>query len=717
MKAATVTRRIYLDPTGKNSPPPDSQRISTERAFLEHALSEQDLYIQYAYLCRWAETFFVGREQAVETLKSQSDDLRDLCPALSVSEVDELLANVTILPENGDLSDYAQSIFGSDWWTQRVGWQHAAHWLQWWLEHTPSAAEQTLLAALADQYQRDSRDTYATFYDVTSAQEADKALRNWLGYTPSDASFEGFPHDLPAGFAQQLRGEIMSRVLEEGIGVFQELQQRSADQRLLELAAEATANYLEHNKSQVTEATIRLLGSYLTDKQINTLRDSLPLTPPTAPPAAFEALTNWFLKDYLPYRTHKNHESEVIDAIGRSFAEKYLHLYRDALNGSADNAHLSWQRAHQHEPDRATLMIVLDGLSVVDMEYFWRRFNNQSSNTYTLLARDVAFAVLPSITEVAKPPLFYRQSPNNSYKKHQQGEAKVAPVLKKDDDLLAALQQLQAGQTLIWSLLEPDKGYHQHQQKETAQAMAQGSISGIIQRLTNILEQIPDSVPLDLIITTDHGRLLGESQRTHPAPAGMTAQGRAALGYGQKDFPEAGYIIEEDIVYLHAGRFHLPSDAAMLITQDSFLTSDGKRGTLAYPHGGILPEEVLIPCWHITRSQLTVEITVTLRGTAEAGKPAVLTLEIKNANRVNLDLQSLELDDKHQLALSSTAPAMKTSEHQVSVEAWFSKADMQQFTPHLHYQTPDGKPAQAPVSLAVETQEMYAQDDILGDLL
>ena len=718
MKAVSVTRRIYLDPDADNLPPVDSQRICTERAFWEYALVDQDLYIQCDYLCVWAKIFFEGRGQAVHILQSPSTALRTLCPQLTADEAKELLAQAASLPE-GDLAltDYARSIFGGDWWTQRPSLQHVAHWLLWWLEHAPNVAQQKLLAVLARYYQRASHDSYATGYAAQSSQEATKVLYRWLGYVPDTNALGVFPLELPDTLLQHLRSVLAERVVDEGIAVFKDLQQRNADKRLLKLAAAVTADYLEHHPSEISVSVFGLLNHELTNKQSDMLRDLLPLQPPSAPPETFPELVAWFLKDYLPYRTHSKHDSKAIAQLGRAFAERYIQLYLAALSGSPDKAYLSWQRVHQHDPARATLIVVLDGLSVIDMEYFWRHFNEQNSGTYRLLTRDVALAVLPSITEVAKPPLFYQCLPKDSQERHKQRAETAVPVLRKDEDLLAALQHWQVGQVLIWSLQEPDKNYHQHQQQETAKAMAQASIGGIIQRLMHVLEQIPENIPLDFVISTDHGRLLGESQRTIPAPKGMQAQGRAALGESQQHFPEQGYFFQEDIVFLHAGRFKLATDAAMLISQDSFLTNDGKRGTLAYPHGGILPEEVLIPCWRVARSYAQAAIKVTLQGSAQAGKRAVLTLIVKNPNRTALSLQNLVLSESYQLPLDSTAPAMVNSEHEVIVETWLSLSEAQQLTPLLHYQAPDGGLAQADVTVRVDTQEMYTQEDILGELL
>lgn len=146
-----------------------------------------------------------------------------------------------------------------------------------------------------------------------------------------------------------------------------------------------------------------------------------------------------------------------------------------------------------------------------------------------------------------------------------------------------------------------------------------------MKKISDIVNAVPAEIPLKIVITTDHGRLLARSTRRKSIPAGMIGHGRAAWGVSGRQFEQTGYFIEDNVVYLHGERFGLPNDAALCLNDDSFYTNDGKTGVEFYPHGGVYPEEVIIP-WLVFAVWRNLRCSSLFIGSGEARKRSYLSV-------------------------------------------------------------------------------------------
>jgi hypothetical protein len=171
----------------------------------------------------------------------------------------------------------------------------------------------------------------------------------------------------------------------------------------------------------------------------------------------------------------------------------------------------------------------------------------------------------------------------------------------------------------------------------------EGQLSTIAQKIVEVANSIPTAVPLKIIVTTDHGRFLGVSKRNVAVPANMQAHGRAAWGKTDITFDKTGYQIKDDLVYLSKDRFGLQSDDAAVILTDSAFIND------AYPqeistHGGLFPEEVVIPWMVFERNVEKPELDVTVSGEGRANQPGIATITVLNPSIVDISIKKLELD-------------------------------------------------------------------------
>src|SRR5690606_23830282 len=107
------------------------------------------------------------------------------------------------------------------------------------------------------------------------------------------------------------------------------------------------------------------------------------------------------------------------------------------------------------------------------------------------------------------------------------------------------------------------------------------------------------------------------ANRTEAAPGGLMTHGRSAWGVPTtpKSFSSA-YERDGSLIWLNPSAFFLPEDQQYVVRTDTlaFTPANNARGLEAYPHGGLFPEEVIVP-WVTMETQVEApEISVSARG-------------------------------------------------------------------------------------------------------
>ncbi len=710
--------QVLLDPEGMSETPEGHKVVTSEVAFWRSALQDTPLHLKGVHLCEWAKVFYEGRNQTIREAWSPSQELRKLCSTLTLQQAkqlrEQLGSSLDALPRPLTLTEVARAHFSGDWWCDPPSAEHAARWLTWWWENDPDESSRVLLRALSSYYGERYESAEARAYAVQSKPQAVDLLSGWLGLSSDAKDFGSFPTELPKTVRGELRQDFKGRALTSKGQFFSELLRDRADVQVLRLAADVSAEYLLRHPDELTLTLFRTLERYLSLSVRASLADLLPVAAPGLIPHEGTRLKDWYLDGYLPYRLWQRHNEKLIKQVGREFAEIYLQLYAEALSGSAEYEHLSWSKArHLRQSGRVTLLVILDGLGYTDMRVFWDELERLDVNDRLSLGQtDVAFAPLPSITECAKPSLVKGVSPL------QAADADLlAPVQKKDADVESALSKAQPGDLVIWSLLEPDHTYHSHKDVNAAKDMAHAVLGGLAKRILKQMVSVPADLNVRLVVTTDHGRLLTESKREIASPPKFWPHGRAALGTFEHDFPERGYEVKGDIMYLSGTRFSLDRDAAIVLTEASFLTQDGRQGVDAYPHGGLFPEEVLIPWWTVERDATLSPLVCSVHGKGVSGRDAMLVIKVDNPNAVSVKVEELLLNWLSEMPrVDETVNPMSSLAHSLMVR-WPSVREAESATARLRYSLPNGTPLEAVAEVRLESEEMYTRDNPLEDLL
>jgi hypothetical protein len=711
---------VYLDRSGTASKS-GVAIVTSEADFLRLALEGKPILVQGESLCRWSQRFCAGRGLVVQTLVSPIDKLLRLLPRLPADQALSTLAQWPALADVGEVEQIVQVVL--DTTTSAGEAVHAAHWLMWWATPGQSAAACVLMEQTGSQLALELSGQWRETFDHATPSKAQHALRVWLRREGEASEWPiPFPLPLTPPLADQLRNEFQEKAAAQGAAFYHQLQERGADPQVLALAGAAVGEWLRHHPEHLSRALLRELQDYLPATLHTTLLGQLPPPMPPSPPADAAEWAKWMADDYLPYRSWHRADHAALQPHLRGFVETFLPTYSAALNGGAHAERLVWQRsaALKGQP-YVTLVAVCDGLNLHDLAVLQGELRNQDTGRrLTLTQEEVAFGALPTITSRAKPALFRGVAP---------AQAEHQPLLgfnsTKEEKVMEALQQAQPGEVVFWNIAEPDATYHKAESLEHGQDKARAELGFIAKRLLYLLAKPPAATPVQLVVTTDHGRLLRVSERKVSPPSGFVAEGRAA--YGQwDDVPSQGFELldvldgEGGYALLGRNRFGLAEDAAALFSDQTFLDAAGRSGTVVCPHGGLSPEEVLLP-WCVYVRDLAFRLpTLTAQGEGRAEQPGEVVLSFTNANGIPLMLESLSgpLTGRFTDWTPWQIPAQSTATRRLPVASWPTKAELPSLTLRAKVRASQGTAQDIAVAVSLETEELYtATNDILGDLL
>ncbi|KEF34339.1 hypothetical protein RDMS_08035 [Deinococcus sp. RL] len=711
--------RFYLDAAG-GAEVSGAHPVRSEAEFLRLALEERPLLVQGDALCRWARRYGAGRGLSTQDVVAPTTRLQGLLPNLPLPDARAALARWPDLAQAASAEELAQVVLNT---ATPVGEpRHAAQWLLWWAgaEAEPPAA-QALMRHLGTALAAELSERWRQVYEATAAggrAAADALLRGWLRLDGSEASDwpRPFPVPLTEVASEPLRAALLRATAERGLAVYRDLRERQADPQLLALAGSVAGEWLRHHPGELNREVLREVQDHLSKGLYEALLAGLPRPLPPLPPPDVSAWAEWMTADYLPYRSWDGADHGALRPHLRQFVEHFLPVYAAALNGGAHAERLIWQRsaALTSQPS-VTLVAVCDGLHLHDLAILQRELaGHDSGGRLTLARQDVVFGALPTITSRAKPALFCGVSP---------AQAGTQPPLgfssTREGEVAKALQQATPGTVVFWNIPEPDATYHKAESLDRARDEVAARLAVTAKRLLGLLSALPAGLPVQLVVTTDHGRLLRTSARLATPPAGFTPEGRAAYGIWA-DIPAEGFRLEENLARLGRSRFGLTEDAAALFSDDTFVDSAGRGGHVICPHGGLSPEEVLLPWAVYVRDLAFRPPTLSAEGIGQAEEAGTFTLTLTNPNSVPLTVERLGGSLGTQVAdwTAWTVPPQSQGRVTLALASWPTSAALAGLTLRATVRAPQGAAQDVAVTLNLKSEELYTStSDILGDLL
>lgn len=722
-------REHLLDRSGDAPVPTGYCVVDNEVDFLQHATDGEGLFVRGEGLCNWAGAFFQGRDIAFREVRSPRQELLDAFPQLTTEQAEAILACVgsrlTELKAPLTAKCILQALYPGSLWEGMPSSRHAAEWLVWLHETSPDSCVQPILLQVARGWLEQASNAERSAYSVVRPEEAVNLLDSWLGITEGTLSslLGEFPLSIPIDLVERAR-EFWRRAAVISNGRFlAQISNRPMPALIRGLAAEEARLYFKAHSDDLTDDLWQLLRKYLNWSEQIEFQEYRPPEMPADVPNQAEAVLRWFASQYLPYRLWQS-RNEVdlalarVSELAQQFARWYLAEYPRALAGHSMRDMLSFARTAsltREHSDSAVLVVVLDGLHAADGDLL-RREICRVIPRLTVLENGLCLSPLPTTTEFAKGSLFKGVPPNQA---EQVGE--VGIVLPEDKTPTQKLRSAKSGSVFLWRLQEPDRTYHRKGDYDSLLIDVDSELKGIVRKMAEIVEQVPSETSLRIVVTTDHGRLLAKSKRTVPIPKGMQAHGRAAWGTQNLHTPTDDYSLEsQEVVILNSVRFGLPCEVAVCWGENCFVTNDSKLGIEAYPHGGLYPEEVIIPWIVLARDFARPQLEFRISGKGVTGRPGLLLVEATNLADSSVELIAVKFDfgksDHQAVSLSGSVGARSRSVQDCELVNWPTADAARSATAKVSVRLSGGMQFDYDVAVEIESDELYHRSDILEDL-
>ena len=703
--------------------------VKTELEFLRYATEGMDLHIQGEPLCTWAEAFYRGRGITYREATSVTKEMEIAFPGFNREQITNLLLrlgdDIHHIPIPLTAEKVLNVIFPATLWSAQPNHTHLAEWLLWVYEKKPNSEIQALLALVVARWAIGlEQDDLLIYQSSLDTEGAEKTLENWLGIGNREdlPNLSEFPLNIPNKLLEKARDKWNLAVVATHGKFFEQLELLIIPFELKKLAAKETYQYFLQNSGELSPQQIARLGGYLSYKEINELRRRLAPVLPGELPDSPELIAQWFLTEYLPYREWQESFSiedarEAVLQYAKKFSLWYLKNYPKALTGGPLNKWISFYRTAHLEQNRnvLTLIIVLDGMHLADSRALIQSIRLHATRL-SIVSEETVFSPIPTITQFAKEALFRGVPPDKTASVDA-----IGLILPEDKSPAQRLRNPDTNIVYLWRVLEPDRTYHHKNKSENLLQDVAGRLEAEALKIKEIVETISDQVLLQIIVTTDHGRLLGNSTRTLSVPNGMQSHGRAAWGNSNLEFPIEGWFELNNIAYLFGERFGLLADVAIPLGEEAFLGNDDRSGVEAYPHGGLFPEEVIVPWVVFARDVVRPKVEIVISGDGRARGSGTLQFTILNLSDIELALNDVVLfyrnGTEKKIVFENTLSPRHETTIQYPFDPWPSPTEAQGIRGVANVRQLNGLSFEYVAVIDIQSKDIYDRgENILEDL-
>lgn len=716
--------RIRLDWHGDVVPENGERVIDTETEWLRAALGNDPLLVRGERLCSWAERFCACRGISCEVAISPTKRLKEVF-SLSMEEARRIVESLDYsLPEPLTAVGLLERLAPHPTlWTKNPSEEHAALWLLWLYENNNNSPFASLIRLVSREWQEAAPPQIRLYYGANCAEDAKTLLYEWLGIHPSQRQHKPFPVEPPEQLLQEADTAWRSQLVETNGEAWQSLWNRCLHPSVRRKLADTLGDFFANRHDILTAEVLEAIKAYLSGDMYARLHRLIPRELPSEPPEEPEALLDWFDTQYLPYRewqhfTNDENARQQVNKLARLFAERVLNCYPNAI--LRKDGPLAFMQVNRfadsvRRGNAVALVVILDGMTHNDAREL-RKFIKETVPDLHLVDSRLVFNVLPTITKFCKEALLTASPPKHALQKEV---TSIGTIIPDQNDPAEYLHTAPPGSLFFWRVAEPDETYHKRNRDRMLSDSVRAALWEVAQKLQSVIRNLPKDRPLRLVITSDHGRLMGCSKRQIPPPSGWDVHERAAYltKDGGRRYEAHGYAIEGDLVYLSPESFGLPYDAVCVLSDESFLDASGKGGTVAYPHGGLYPEEVIVDWLEYDLQPQPVAIKAILRGKGRPRRPASVELEITNRSSIPLHFVGLE-EKTERLSMKTPQRTLQPYSQEtipVQIDAFPNLPRELQIDAIVRDQNEELH--REPVENQLDAESMYQTEPILEDLL
>lgn len=716
---------VVLDRQGDLPAPSGFLIVASEVEFLRHATDSTSLLIRGERLCAWAEAFYRLRGRPFGYQESLSAALQRIFPALTQDQAEKLTQRVgqsTVSPEQVSAEFVLRRCYPSEvaLWHHTPSSEHAARWLVWLNMHEPDAGESVVLQAFSDLLAREAgQSPESAAYRARNREQAKPLLHSWLGLGNRDSPFAPgeFPLELSNTLLNEIKDEWMKRLIASEGHYFEEMLSFPLPIDLRRDLAECAVQFYIHNSGHLTHTALWDLQPYLSSESLTALTNVLPPPEPSPLPLSEPNVLAWFISEYLPYRRWQanngdERDTKLVHGLSHAFARWYLEHYPLWL---LEPGWISFQhsaRLLQAAKDSITLCVILDGLPAWDAEDFAGEVSAKVKRL-SLEQQSYCFAPVPTVTEFAKEALLKGVPPRLTAE-----STPLGTILPDAGSPLKGLANAQPGDLLFWRIEQPDKAYHfAGEAKRERQVRAE--LESILLALKEVVEKLPANLNLHIIVTSDHGRLYNpKSPRLLSVPGGMQAHGRVAWGPLHRSFDESGFWVDEATrqIAIHGQRFGMTEDMLIAFGEESF--PNDRSGYEPFPHGGLFPEEAIVPWFVYQRDAQRPSLAIVVKGSGEAEVTGTLTITITNPSQMAMECIAVSLPHHPEAKARCqwAIPPVDKREFEMHLAPWPTKVDLPLKATLLLRQA-NGATFSTEAEANLKVTSLYERDDsLLKDL-
>lgn len=385
-------------------------------------------------------------------------------------------------------------------------------------------------------------------------------------------------------------------------------------------------------------------------KRLAALRAHIRPAKPASPDANWDAaqMLDWAIRSYLPYQAwcsaREQFDPELF-SIGDKFSEWLMKNWNDIHANSKRMVFniLPNIGSELNNPQRVNLMLAVDNLAWSFAETLRDLFQGKG---FYLLSAEPHLAMLPTGTENSKKCLLsgavgYTAIDDKTYKSML--EKGWVPYFQNnafryisDIGSLKKIKTIDAT-TYIVNYLAVDKALHKSQDEigMTHRKHIHHLLEELVENVVAFIEQHNLGDRIRIHVVSDHGSTqIPSSVSNGLDPAffkqeGFEAPSHRFLEVSNERFSMLADNLRLDCFFLYSNDFLLPRNVLCARRANRFLPVDKD----VFVHGGILPEEVVVPYMAFEPATVPLqELTVLLPKNAFRYRLETLALEIGNPN-------------------------------------------------------------------------------------
>ena len=651
--------KIILDPTGLYQPLTDYIVIANEVEWLQSFTLESYAYwIKGKRLCDWTKEWLRVRDKSDLIVEIKQHPRPKLEAIFAPSSIPNNWDDQHILKMITQLDSYAsnhpvESLLAKKtnteenfWLIDNISVEHLAQWLCIEVRQDYQRFEDVWKYKISQNH---NNDNLISYYKTENKHQF---LINWLGLG-SDFNIINilgkYPLNIPDVYLKEFSDFWRQKIYQTEAKILDELilHQQTGNKIIASIAYDI----LLDKPIWITPKRINKISFYLGGQKTSKLQQKLPpIQPlPLSTNASPQDALEWVTESYLPFRrwettiNHTPKEKQISQQLADNFVNWILKNYPELKMDNVDKSFLNYNGTSQLlklAQENIMIWVVVDGLGWLDHQELIAILtqNNQLS-----LETDITphFSILPTKTEYAKWSIYSQLLPQHpSWKPNAKSGFSMVKSGNRytDQNKHELIQDLKENkyQIYCWDTDQLDELYHQEKDWKTLYQVERISrLEGIARNIQHFLDDCPNFEKLKVVISSDHGQIMGEVQKLSDCPEELESKGRMAIGKTD----------DSRFVFLDARRFGLPHDISIVRNSDCISAFNyTKNKEIIGSHGGLFPEEVVVGFSVLSQSLQRYPVIVTCSGEGKAKQPGELTITIHNHNSVSLTNLCLYID-------------------------------------------------------------------------